>query len=315
MKMLHRSFASYMNALTALDYTMYPFATTIDVDYQNLMNVYLDSCFNPILDKSNFLQEAWRLSNDGLSPIEFKGVVYNEMKGALADPNAYFYYEHLAHLYKGTCYGFNSGGDPECITNLEWEDMVQFHRERYHPSNAFVYTFGNADENRTMDILSKYIDNYSAIEPTPVDAVSRWSAPKNITSTGPMDRMMDPTKQNRVSISFLTNPAKESMTSMSLAVLSSLLVDGAASPMYKALIETNLGSDYGPTTGLNTSCYDASLSFGLQGVDDEKVEKVKSAIWDCLHETRKNGFPKSRVNSVFDQYELGIKHVGFILHR
>lgn len=145
-KMLNRSYSNFMNALTGDDITMYPFSTVLKKDYFNLMNVYLDAALNPLLNKQDFEQEGWRLEyndiNDNKSDIVFKGVVYNEMKGALGDPSSLFYARNQQLLYEDSVYGFISGGDPKDITNLTHLDLLRFHKEKYHPSNAIIYTYG-----------------------------------------------------------------------------------------------------------------------------------------------------------------------------
>jgi presequence protease len=134
--MLSRSYSNYMNALTGDDLTLYPFATVNKTDYIHLLGVYLDCCFFPRLSLLDFLQEGWRFDNG------FQGVVYNEMKGVVSDPSSLFMIEHQKELYTGSCYGFNSGGDPLAIPTLEYNNLLQFHQRKYHPSNAFIFTSG-----------------------------------------------------------------------------------------------------------------------------------------------------------------------------
>jgi Zn-dependent M16 (insulinase) family peptidase len=125
-----------MNALTGDDLTMYPFSTVNKTDYENLLKIYLDCCFYPTLSRLDFMQEGWRYQK------QFQGVVYNEMKGVVSDPSSFFMMEHQKELYRGSCYGFNSGGDPLAIPTLKYENLKRFHEQKYHPSNAFIFTFG-----------------------------------------------------------------------------------------------------------------------------------------------------------------------------
>ena len=279
MKMLSRSFSNYMNALTGDDLTMYPFSTTVHKDYYNLMNVYLDSVFNPILKKSNFLQECWRLGTNSAGTLEFKGVVYNEMKGVMSDVNSLYYYQHQKSLYKDSIYSNNSGGDPKNITDLTLQDLEIFHREHYKGSNACVYSFGNIGAENVMKVLDQYLAKFGENQDeNGIDGglicKNKWKEPKSVTISGPLDLNEDPNQQHRTSISYLLNNTNDPIVSNTFRVLSDLLIDGVASPMHKALIGSGLGNEYTSTTGYSSSCYDGNISFGLQGVSRENTAKV-----------------------------------------
>ncbi|KAI8893026.1 peptidase M16C associated-domain-containing protein [Globomyces pollinis-pini] len=311
-KMTNRSMATFMNALTGDDMTMYPFSSQNKKDYFNLMDVYLDSVFNPLLNRLDFFQEGWRLEhenvNDPSSPIIFKGVVYNEMKGALADINSLYYTRHQQYLYPGTTYSFVSGGDPPNITDLNHKDLVAFHGKHYHPSNARIVTYGNFDLQEQMMRVEDKIKHFKPLNQLHLKDVERWDKPRKVVLDGPLDTMMDSEKQSRIAVSYLTNPDADTFESVTLKVISDLLLDGAASPMYKALIESKLGSDFGPTTGFNPYALTTSMSFGLQGVETSNLLTAEERILECLEQTVKNGFPKERIQSVFHQIELGLKH-------
>ena len=302
-----------MNAMTADDLTLYCFSSENKSDYANLMAVYLDACFAPRLRRLDFMQEGWRLEHkkpsDTSSPLAFKGVVYNEMKGHLADNNALFYTRHQQELYRDSPYAFVSGGDPEFITDLTHERLVGFYNKHYHPSNARFYTYGSfplqeqmyAVEQKLLEIGIKPLDRIA-----PLGDVSRWSEPRLVKTVGPLDPMGDASRQNRVAVSFLTNPSSDTRKSFAMQILTSLLTDGAASPLYKALIEAKLGSDFAPTTGYSQEAVTSSLSFGLQGVATADIPVVIEAIHSVLQSQQ--SFPQSRIDSIFHQIEMQLKH-------
>jgi presequence protease len=128
-------------------HTFYPFGTTNPIDYENLRSVYLDSTLNPLLRELDFRQEGWRLEHvnphDASTPITLKGIVFNEMKGVLSNVGVLYYEQFIKHMYPNTIYGFNSGGNPLDIPSLTYNDLKEFHKERYHPSNSRIYTYGN----------------------------------------------------------------------------------------------------------------------------------------------------------------------------
>ena len=147
--MLKRSLNTFMNALTGTDFTMYPFSTQNAQDFRNLLSVYTDMAFAPNLNYYDFRQEGHRLEfvdpEDPHSALMRKGVVYNEMKGAMSDPGRAFMQGLNENLFTKSQYHFNSGGEPKFITDLEYEELVDFHKKYYHPSNAHFFTYGDLD--------------------------------------------------------------------------------------------------------------------------------------------------------------------------
>ncbi|KAJ3047852.1 Presequence protease, mitochondrial, partial [Rhizophlyctis rosea] len=304
--------ATFMNALTGDDYTMYPFSTENPTDFKNLMDVYMDSTFSPRLRELDFKQEGWRLEHedpkDPSSPLIFKGVVYNEMKGALADQSALFYYRNQQQMYPGSIYSHVSGGDPEAITNLTHKQLVDFHARNYHPSNARFFTYGTFPLAEHLRAVDEKIAGFDSIPTEKVADVQPFESPRRVRATCPPDPMGNPEKQTKMSVSFLTNRDTDVYESFAMRVLSSLLLEGAASPMYKALIESNIGSDYAATTGYNRHTRQTNVSFGLQGIRSENVDMVEERILNVLDEASRNGFDPQRVESVIHQTELALKH-------
>ncbi|KAJ3041990.1 Mitochondrial presequence protease [Rhizophlyctis rosea] len=304
--------ATFMNALTGDDYTMYPFSTENPTDFKNLMDVYMDSTFSPRLRELDFKQEGWRLEHedpkDTKSPLIFKGVVYNEMKGALADQSALFYYRNQQSLYPKTIYSHVSGGDPEAITDLTHKQLTDFHARNYHPSNARFFTYGTFPLADHLQAVNEKIASFEPIATETVGDVQFFDSPQRITATCPPDPMGNPEKQTKMAVSFVTNRDIEVYESFAMRVLSSLLLEGAASPMFKALIESNIGSDYAATTGYNSHTRRTNVSFGLQGIRSEDVDMVEEKIMNVLQQAAETGFDSRRVESVIHQMELGLKH-------
>jgi Zn-dependent M16 (insulinase) family peptidase len=171
-KMLNRSLASYMNAWTASEHTAYPFCTANPKDYANLRDVYCDAVFSPALARSDFLQEGWRVEHadpsDAGSPLTFKGVVYNEMKGALSDSESLFATRLQQHLFPGSTYSHVSGGDPPRIVDLTHDQLVAFHRRHYHPSNALIYTYGKFPLAESLEYLDGRLSAFNKAEAVPI---------------------------------------------------------------------------------------------------------------------------------------------------
>eukprot|EP01117_Protostelium_nocturnum_P008308 TRINITY_DN2969_c0_g1_i4.p1 TRINITY_DN2969_c0_g1~~TRINITY_DN2969_c0_g1_i4.p1 ORF type:complete len:916 (-),score=225.94 TRINITY_DN2969_c0_g1_i4:1099-3846(-) len=314
--MIKRSLNTYMNAWTASDHTSYPFSTQNKKDFTNLMSVYLDATFFPRLNKLDFMQEGHRfefkIPDDPNSPLGYQGVVYNEMKGAMSEPGSIFMYKLNEKMFPTDTYRFNSGGDPQNIPELSYEQLKEFHSRHYHPSNSRFYTYGDLPlEEHLKFINENVLSRFQRIDPkTDIQSEEKWDTPRRFTTTGPPATMiMNPQKQTKMLISFLTNPISDIKMVNSLVILSTLLLDGPNSPMHKVLIESNIGSDWAPGTGYSPYGKEASFGFGLQDISHEDVTMVEQIIWDTLKKASEEGFTKERIDSVLHQIEMSQKTV------
>ncbi|OTB18853.1 hypothetical protein K445DRAFT_314702 [Daldinia sp. EC12] len=319
-KMLPRTLSNFMNAFTASDHTYYPFATTNAQDFRNLMSVYLDATLHPLLKETDFTQEGWRIGpenprvaeKDGdvgaeESKLVFKGVVYNEMKGQMSDAGYLFYIRFQDHIFPDIN---NSGGDPQKITDLTYEQLRKFHAEHYHPSNAKLITYGDmplADHLKEINAQMQAFEKIQAdIEhKRPIDLSG---GPRSVTLFGPIDPLADPEKQYKTSVSWITGDTSNVLESFSMALLSSLLMDGYGSPLYKGLVESGLGTDWSPNSGYDGSAATGIFSIGLTGVEQANVEKIKDNIQRILREVRDKGFERTKIEGYLHQLELSLKH-------
>ncbi|XP_062284541.1 presequence protease, mitochondrial [Scomber scombrus] len=314
-KMLNRSLSTFMNAFTASDYTMYPFSTQNGKDFQNLLSVYLDAVFFPCLREQDFWQEGWRLENeiptDPNSPLMFKGVVFNEMKGAFSD-NERLYAQHLQNkLYPDHTYSVVSGGEPLAIPDLTWEQLKQFHATHYHPSNARFFTYGDLPlEQHLKQIEEEALSKFERIDPnTQVPTQPHWSSPKEDHVTcGPDALAPDPARQNTLCVSYLLGDITDTFEGFTLSLLSSLMISGPNSPFYKALIEPKIGTDFSSVVGYDGSTKEASFSIGLQGMAEEDTERVKEIISQTINDIIENGFEEERLEGLLHKIEIQMKH-------
>uniref|UniRef100_A0AAQ4PYB9 Presequence protease, mitochondrial n=1 Tax=Gasterosteus aculeatus aculeatus TaxID=481459 RepID=A0AAQ4PYB9_GASAC len=314
-KMLDRSLSTFMNAFTANDYTMYPFSTQNGKDFQNLLSVYLDAVFFPILREQDFCQEGWRLEHedptDLNSPLMFKGVVFNEMKGAFSD-NERVYAQHLQNkLYPEHTYSVVAGGEPLAIPDLTWEQLKEFHATHYHPSNARFFTYGDLPlEQHLEQIQEEALSKFDRVTAnTEVPPQSLWSSPREAHVTCSPDALApDPARQHRLCVSYLLGDITDTFEGFTLNLLSSLMISGPNSPFYKALIEPEIGSDYSSVVGYDGSTREASFRVGLQGMAEEDAEKVKQIISQTIDDIVETGFPEERIDALLHEIEIGLKH-------
>lgn len=321
-KMLPRTLSNFMNAFTASDHTYYPFATTNAQDYKNLMSVYLDATFHPLLKETDFTQEGWRIgpenpqallaSGQGDATAEdrklvFKGVVYNEMKGQMSDAGYLYYIRFQDHIFPDIN---NSGGDPQKITDLTYAQLKKFHQDHYHPSNAKLFTYGDmplADHLQAIDAQLSAFDRIQADMKIhqPIDLSA---GPQEVTLQGPVDPLVDANRQYKTSISWMAGDTTDVLESFSLSMISALLTDGYGSPLYKGLIESGLGLDWTPNAGYDGSASRAIFSVGLTGVQESDVPKVKTELQRILREVHQKGFERGKIDGYLHQMELGLKH-------
>ncbi|XP_072296648.1 presequence protease, mitochondrial isoform X2 [Eucyclogobius newberryi] len=314
-KMLNRSLSTFMNAFTASDYTMYPFSTQNSKDFQNLLSVYLDAVFFPCLREQDFWQEGWRLENedptDPKSPLVFKGVVFNEMKGAFSD-NERLYAQFLQNkMYPDHTYSVVSGGEPLCIPDLTWDQLKEFHARHYHPSNARFFTYGDLPlEQHLQQIQQEALCKFERIDPkTEVPPQPHWPRPREAhMSCGPDALAPDQTRQNTVCVSFLLPDITDTFEGFTLSLLSSLMVSGPNSPLYKALIEPKIGTDFSSVVGYDGSIREASFSVGLQGVSEQDLERVKRVIEETIDQIVLEGFEEERIEALLHKLEIQMKH-------
>ncbi|XP_066511375.1 presequence protease, mitochondrial-like [Hoplias malabaricus] len=314
-KMLNRSLSTFMNAFTASDYTMYPFSTQNAKDFQNLLSVYLDAVFFPCLRELDFWQEGWRLEHanptDPSSPLVFKGVVFNEMKGAFSD-NERVYAQHLQNkLLPDHTYSVVSGGEPLAITDLTWDQLRQFHSTHYHPSNARFFTYGDLPlEQHLKQIQDEALSKFQRTDPnTAVPAQKLWDKPREEHVTCSPDALApDPITQNTLCVSYLLGDITDTFEAFTLNLLSSLMISGPNSPFYKALIEPKIGTDFSSVVGYDGSTRQASFSVGLQGMSEEDTERVKSIISQTIDDIVTTGFEEERIEALLHKIEIQMKH-------
>ncbi len=309
--MIKRSLNTFMNAFTASDWTMYPFTTQNKKDYYNLMGVYLDSTFFPKLDRLSFKQEGHRLEFEGDNQLTYKGVVYNEMKGAMSSPDQIMGRSILNALYPDTTYSFNSGGAPEQIPNLTYEQLNAFHKHHYHPSNSFFYTYGNlALEPQLKFIEENVLNKFSRIHPdTDVPSQPRWDTPKTATYAYPFDENDDPTKKHQVCLAWLTADIRDTFEILTLIILEQVLIGNSGSPLRKALIDSELGSTLSDGTGYDGENKDTMFTCGLKDVALASVDEIEKIIFDTLADLVNNGIDKKLVDSAIHQIEFHRKEV------
>ena len=308
-----------MNAWTGPDFTAYPFSSQNPKDFKNLMDLYGNLCFDPLLDYYDFLQEGWRYEiakniNNSQDELIYKGVVFNEMKGSYQSSQGLFMRNIYKHLYPESMYSFDSGGIPERIPDLQYEELKNFFATYCHPSNMKFFSYGDLDFTEHLKFLQqnylhKYEKNPKKIE---VNQAKRFQSPKTLVLTGPKDPFsLEAGKDGKFGIAYLCNDVVyDHHTSFALSILSYMLFDTPNSPMYKSLIESGLAASYCPGHGYEPSFKEACFVIGVQDINVEKgkeIEKIEEVITKTLKEICEKGLDKNLIEGTLHQVEVNSK--------
>lgn len=313
-ELLKSSLNTFLNAFTFPDKTMYPCASQNDTDFKNLMSVYMDAVFYPQIynHEEIFMQEGWHYNIvDEEEPITYNGVVYNEMKGAFSDPEQILMRKLMHSLYPNTSYGFESGGDPKYIPNLSYKQFLNFHKEYYHPSNAYIFLYGNCDMQERMNFLDEQY--LSKFEYNNFDTKIKYQEPfdKPIFETGYYPLSSEDTLENKTFLSYnLVLPTTlDTKLMIAISILVSALFDNPGAPLKQALIDAKLGQDV--QTLFDDSLLQPFLSIMVLNSNKEKEQEFIDLINLKLKELVHNGIDKEAFLSIINFQEFKARERGF----
>lgn len=306
--MTRRSLNTFMNALTGPDFTCYPAATQVEKDFYNLLEVYLDAVFHPKLNRLNFLQEGVRLEfkdpNNPASGLKFKGVVFNEMKGALASGSARLTERMNRELFPDITYGKNPGGDPHEIPHLTYEELKAFHEKYYHPSQCLFFFYGNMPLQKHLDFIHEKILKHVTKRPdiTQIPPQPRFKAPKVLEAFYPLAHEETLAEKTFVSIGWATTSIKETLDTLALTTVLLLLMDNDASILKRAIMDTKLCKQ--AVAYIDVEMTEVPIILSMHGSEKEARAPLEKVVMDTLKQIVKEGFPKERIESVLHQMEF-----------
>jgi Zn-dependent M16 (insulinase) family peptidase len=313
--MLRRSLNTFMNAMTSSDWTAYPFATCNRKDFDNLLSVYLDAVFFSRLDKLDFAQEGHRLEFEEAgntdSNLVYKGVVFNEMKGAMSSISSTLWQTLSYHLFPSSTYHYNSGGEPADIPSLDHDDLVAFYKTHYHPGNAMFMTFGNIPAGTQQKAIEEQaLVRFQAPSKTiSVSAETRLQAPVHAVEHYAFDEE-DSTNKTHIVMGWLLGEASNLTDALEAQLLSGVLLDNSASPLQKALETTDIGSAPSPLCGSDDSSRELVFVCGIEGADANATSEFEKLVITTLEEIVATGVPQADIESVLHQLELHQREIG-----
>ncbi len=303
------SLNTFLNAFTFPDKTVYPVASTNLQDFYNLVEVYLDAVFHPLITEFHLQQEGWHYELDSAEkPLTFKGIVFNEMKGAYSSPDDRLSDLSQHSVFPDTPYHHDSGGNPEAIPDLTYEQFTEFHQTYYHPSNARVYFYGDDDPEQRLKLMNEVLQEFDAIDVdfTAVPLQPSFEAPRQVTFPYVVEEDENKSPTSMVQVNWLLPEYADPAEVMALSVLSYALVSTPASPLRKALIDSGLGEDI-TGGGLMTWTRQMVFSVGLKGVSAENETKVESLVLETLANLAEEGIDPDMVEAAINTIEFSLR--------
>lgn len=304
-----RSVSTFMNAFTGSDVTSYPFASENQKDYDNLMRVYLDAVFAPlVIDNANLLsQEGWRFEEDPTTgELVFNGVVFNEMQGALSDKYDSIFTEMPTLLYPDTKYGFNAAGNPMEILDLTHQHLIDTYKKHYTPSNACVIFYGALDIKDKLKYLNEnYYDQAKPMAEIEDNAIQKpFDRPRLTRGTYPSNADATPGNDSILAWNMaITVSDQESI--MGLQMFTELLAKGQEAPLYQATVDVGYGDVL--DSYLDTAYTQPMLQILLEGTASGEMDAFDRAIRLSMEKVAAEGFDQAKVSALLNQYELSFK--------
>ena len=307
-ELLKGSLKTFLNAFTYPDRTCYPLASQNLKDFYNLIDVYLDTVLYPLIPEHTFQQEGWHYETDSPeAPFTFKGVVFNEMKGAYSSPDNVLEQHSQQAVFPDNTYGLDTGGNPAKIPDLTYDQFKAFHEAYYHPSNAYIYFYGNDPEPERLRLLGerlnafdkKHVRSEVALQP-------RFDEPRRVTV--PYDSGGAPDAKSYITLNWLWPEGAEAQTALGLSILSHILITTPASPLRKTLIDSRLGEDL-VGGGYQDELRQGYFSTGMKGVLPENVDKVEALILDTLAQLGRKGLDKDMIAASLNTIEFRLREM------
>ncbi|MCK6568352.1 MAG: insulinase family protein [Anaerolineales bacterium] len=300
------SLATFINAFTYPDKTCYPVASQNIKDFYNLIDVYMDAVLHPRITEQTLMQEGWHYEVEE-NALAYKGVVFNEMKGAYSSPDNLLGRTIQQSLFPKHTYGVDSGGDPANIPDLTYENFRAFWESYYHPSNAFIFFYGNDDPEKRLKLMEGYLKPYKRRKvKSSIPLVKPFKKPRKVEYAYAASAGEDLDKKHYLTVNWKLPDTSDPALTLSLQILSHALIDTPASPLRKALMDSGLGEDLAGN-GLETELREMFFSTGLKGTRARHAKKIETLIFDTLQTIAKDGFDPDMTAASLNTIEFALR--------
>lgn len=313
LSMAKGSMNTFLNAMTFPDKTMYPAGSAVEKDYFNLMQVYGDAVFFPLLKEHMFRQEGHRLEFDEEGSLYRTGIVFNEMKGSYSSVESLAAEWSGRSLFPDNTYGFDSGGDPDEIHQLTYQQFLNFHNTYYHPSNCWISLYGNSDLEKNLTFIEDHFlsrfDGHRLID-SEVRPQNRWNAPvymEKYWPSAPEDD--DLTRKTTHTVNWRLFPVTEPEKVLETQIVAEVLMGNAGSPLLKALQQSDVGEDVSPVSGLEMELQDLIFTAAVRGSEPEKCEEFVSLVFKTLEDVVETGIDEELIEGAIHSVEFRAREI------
>lgn len=310
------SLNTFLNAMTYPDKTIYPVASCNDVDFKNLTDVYMDAVFYPNMykEKKIFMQEGWHYELESKdAPLKFNGVVFNEMKGAFSSADDVLARYTFSSLFPDNNYKYESGGDPEVIPDLTYEDFLKYHGEYYHPVNSYIYIYGDFDINERLDYLAKeYLDNFDKADVNiNTDIAYQKGFDKPLDLVREYAIADDESEENNTYFSYNTvvGTSTDDKLYLAMDILDYALVLAPGAPLKQALIDAGIGTDI--YSDFESSIYQPIYSIVAKNANADKKDEFVKVVNETLTKLRDEGINPRLLLAALNYYEFKYREADY----
>jgi presequence protease len=307
-ELLKGSLATFVNAFTFPDKTCYPVASQNLQDFYNLIDVYMDAVLHPIISEQTLMQEGWHYEiSDPGEPLTYKGVVFNEMKGAYSSPDNVLETYVIESLFPKHIYGVDSGGDPRHIPDLTYENFRNFWETYYHPSNSFIFFYGNDDPDTRLKLMEGYLKPYKKKKVKSVVPLAKpFKRPKKVEAAYDAGDDTDIERKHYLVVNWKLADTSDPVLNFSLRILGHILIGTPASPLKMALLESGLGEDLAGM-GMESELRHFIFSTGLKGTRKRHAKRIEKVIFDTLESLVHNGIEPDMVAASMNTLEFHLR--------
>ena len=308
------SLNTFLNAMTYPDKTVYPVASRNDKDFHNLMDVYLDAVFYPLIYDNPFTlkQEGWHYElEDAGDPLQYNGVVYNEMKGVYSSPDAYLEYYGKKVLFPDTTYRFESGGLPSAIPELTQEDFIRFHKTYYSPENSYIYLYGDMDIEATLEHLDSYLKEFPKTGQVHSEIPLQQSLPKTAEFDGtyPVPEGSPRSAMTFHEVQIVAGDMRDQKTIMALRLLENVLLESEGAPLRRALLDAGVAKDI--SGSMSGSMLQNIFSIRASGSEPEQKDSFVKALYHNLQQISMEGIDKELLEAALNSAEFKLREADF----
>ena len=310
-ELLKGSLNTFLNAMTYSDRTCYPVASRNDKDFYNLVDVYLDAVFNPnaVKEERIFRQEGWRYEVDGEGEIGYNGVVYSEMKGVYSSADSIAAYHNARLLFPGGTYSYDSGGHPDAITDLTYEDFVTAHKKYYHPSGAYIFLDGEPKLDEILPLVDSYLSRYERRDMSFDIERGDDVVTEPLYERYEIEDGEDPTDKTRLYLTYITREFSDTGATVALSVITDAIADSNEAPLKRAVLESGLCDNM--YLYHSPGCYWGTLNVEFRGVKDGCENELIRHFDKCFEEMIRSGIDRALLEASCDRLEFKAREADF----